>query len=345
MEIKYQGRLRFFLIIAISSIISLLFQLLLSGLNTVLPIGDLYQSWIYRIFFAVTSILSCYLGLLIIQRSYPHNSEDNISNTNLQSQVKDKNIKFSNLLQSFNFRGIGWQIRDGIILLLVFYVPLDCIGYMIPGVLQYSAKSVGASVLNAPDNYFGASLLIFIVSALIIHISVATREEFVFRVFFIDVGRKEIGKLTAVLFSAILFGFAHFNYIFEEVDAGFSPFYPIIWGVSALIIGFVAAIYYAKKKRILPLIIAHFLNNIISASAIRKFVLGKEFWSYTLIYMYLPLIFIGIILFIFTFTHLRQYFRYFIAIFKNYHRENPKIQTVLIDVLLIVMLWFTLLLM
>lgn len=213
---------------------------------------------------------------------------------------------------------IGLQIKWAIVLLCIFYVPLDFVFYLIPGILDFSASTVTSNFLGL---YFTWTLPLMIGTALIVHFFVAFREELYFRHFLISEGTRRLGPTTAFIYSGILFGAGHFYYILSPSAQGYSPLYPLLWGLSACFIGLVSGYFFLKKKQLWPIIIAHWLNNVISAIAIHNHLVGIAFIETTL-YIYLPLMILGFGFLIYYRKRIKTAFQDIIQIIKQYNIEN-----------------------
>ena len=284
------------------------------------------------------SVFSIYLGVIITSYFMPETTVvKNPNSLTLDKPLVSSQKLSHNLFDGFNFKNLFSQVKIALILLSCIYIPLDFISYLIPGVLDFTANSLDAT---NPDNYFLLSPVInMLIFTTIIHFSIAMREEFIYREFFISLGEEHVQKGTAFLYSSVLFGLAHLNYVFDPINKGISPLYPIWWGINALIIGFVSSYQFTKKKQILPLVLAHWINNLLSAIVVRNHILEIPFWSETFFYIYLPFFILGVVIIFISRKSIRGEFSQFFSLFKEYKVENLDKKYYAVDFLMIILLW------
>jgi membrane protease YdiL (CAAX protease family) len=210
--------------------------------------------------------------------------------------------------------------------------------------VEYQAWALFIKNTNAylfSNNYF-----IFLVSAIIIHISVGVTEETISRGFLAKRGSEFYLKMSAVLISSLYWGLGHFAYFLDletvEFFSGnsFPLWFPLVWFIQALRIGFVLALFVLRKKWIIPVIIAHTLNNIVSAHTIWGFWQGNAFQVVAL-YLYTPLLIIGLIFLVWKRSNIKDGvssgFKEFKAYFRMDSKEHSKgdmLFRVLIDILM-----------
>ncbi|MFW9987967.1 MAG: lysostaphin resistance A-like protein, partial [Candidatus Odinarchaeota archaeon] len=244
-----------------------------------------------------------------------------------------------------------YQILYGLLIFFLIFLPLDFFTYLlVPNMIEYQSLA-----LPKTDIYLksGTSYYIFLISVIIIQFSVAMSEETIARGLITKRGSEHFFKMSAVMISALFFGFGHFAYFLEhhniEQLAGksFPLWYPFVWFLQAFFIGIVLSLFVLRKKWILPVIIAHTLNNIISAHAIWSFNNAIDF-SVLIINLYFPLLFIGCILFIWQFSQIKESVFIGISMIKSYFKinetnENSKSDTVFrifIDILIGILIFF-----
>ena len=225
------------------------------------------------------------------------------------------------------------------ILLTVFYVPIDLLSYLLPNVLDNSAVTLSALDATNPQIYFLYDFPSVLITIVLVHFAVSLREEFLFREFYLIVGQKEVHKNTAFVFSALLFGLAHLDWFFSPQSTNIPVGFFVLWGLNAMIIGFVCATFFTTTKQIWPLIFAHFGNNVISSLVIRNFALGKSFWEVSFLQIYLPLLIIGVGALIFSYKSIWRFVKQGFAYLRNYRQENPSKRMILIDIVYIGLLW------
>ena len=180
-----------------------------------------------------------------------------------------------------------YQILYGLLIFFLVFLPLDFFTYLlIPEIVRYQA-----AVLYKTTNYYLLSnnYIGFLISAIIIHIAVSITEETLARGFIAKRGNEYFFKMSAVMISSLYFGLGHLAYLLDVF-----AWYPFIWFTQAFIIGIILALFVLRKKWILPVIIAHAINNIVSAHTIWSFWNGIKFQAVAF-YLYIPLFMIGIL--------------------------------------------------
>ncbi len=338
---ELEGRFRFFIVVTVGAILSFLFRMLLElVLNSFQLVGMSYLILFYGLF-ALTTILAGTLALYFltkfITRSSPSTSDGSLSlSDRSQHPVHYSDYK---LFQGFSLRNFPKQVRSAIVLLTVFYVPLDLLSYLLPNVLENSAITLSALDATSPQNYFLYEFPSVLISIVLIHFAVSFREEFLFREFYLIIGQKEVHKNTAFVFSALLFGLAHFDWFFSSQSTNIPVWFFLLWGLNAMIIGFVSATFFTTTKQIWPLILAHWGNNIISSLVIRNYALRKSFWEVSFMQIYLPLLIVGVVALIFSFKSIGRFIKRGFTYMKNYRHENPSKKMVFIDIVYIGLLW------
>lgn len=196
-----------------------------------------------------------------------------------------------------------YQLLFGILLLFLIFIPLDFFTYFfIPDMLEFSANAL---IMNSTNAYLQQEYLIFLGSAIVIHISVAIYEETVARGFLTKRGSEYFQKISAVFIASLYFGLGHFAYLFNPISLQYPLVFPFIWFFQTFIVGVILSLIILKRKWLFPVIFAHSINNIISAHAIWNFLQGNQFASIA-IYLYLPLLIVGIILFVWQFSRIKE---------------------------------------
>jgi len=336
---ELEGRFRFFMITTIAAILSFVFRIVIDFILRLLQLSGMGYIILYYLLFALTSILAGVLALFLVTkfsiRSSPSTSDGSMS---LPVQVQPLQSSDYNLFRGYTFRKFPKQLGSAVVLLTVIYVPLDFLSYLLPNVLENSAISLYALDAANPQNYFLYDFPSVLISILVIHFAVSLREEFFFREYFLVVGQKELHKNTAFLFSAILFGIAHFTSFFSS-SSGLSIWFFMLWGLNALIIGFVAATFFTTTKQLWPLILAHWGNNIISSLVVRNFARGNSFWEVSFLYLYLPLMIIGAISLILSYKSIGRFVKQGFTYLRNYRKENPSNKMLFIDIVYLGLLW------
>ncbi|MFX1487550.1 MAG: lysostaphin resistance A-like protein [Promethearchaeota archaeon] len=231
-------------------------------------------------------------------------------------------------------RNYKYQILYGLLIFFLVFLPLDFFTYLfIPDMIEYQAWSLGLKNTNTyllSNDYF-----IFLISVVIIQISVAITEENISRGFLAKRGSEFFPSMSAVIISSLYFGLGHFAYFLdlravEAVSGKSFPFwFPIIWFIQAFVIGIILALFVLRKKWLIPVIIAHALNNIVAAHSIWSFIQGDSFQTVAL-FVYIPLFIIGIlfvtvcILLVWPFSSVKEGLSNGLNMFKTYFRQDSK---------------------
>lgn len=196
-----------------------------------------------------------------------------------------------------------YQLLYGILILFLIFIPIDFLTYFfVPEMLAYSAEVLTLDITNS---YFLEPYLIFLGSVIIIQFSVAFYEESLTRGFLLNRGSDYVSKMSAVVISSFYFGMGHFAYIFSPASPRVPTIFPFIWLAEAFLIGIVLSMTVLRRRWIFPAIFAHGINNIISAHAIWNYLQGYDFMILAL-FLYLPLIIIGIVLLILEFPLVKE---------------------------------------
>ena len=284
----------------------------------------------------ISLLVGSFTGLIIIQKVFY--DKDPSSEIRKYSVVKEITSLFR-----INKKNIKHQIIHTLLLLFLIYIPLDLLAYIIPGMLKFSADSLLSSPLN--QYIANPNFLIFLGFSVFIYFTVGIGEELFFRGVTVIRGKNRFGKNPSIILSSIAFGMFHFAYIFGS-DNPASDFIPaLVWGLSAFLIGSISALYLIKTRFILPLILCHAINNIISSIALWNFhTQGSDILNLSLT-LYLPFLIVSIILAIIFKSKIKfglsSYSNLFLAYFKSLGNKNKyKITMILIDIGLGFLFWW-----
>jgi len=194
------------------------------------------------------------------------------------------------------------QLLYGVLILFIIFIPLDFLVYfLIPDMLKYTGEALSSS---PTDSYLLQSYFVFLFSVLIIQICVSIYEESVSRGFLTMRGKEYAHKMSAVIIASLYFGLMHFVYFLNPVSKNYPFWFPFIWFLQTFLVAILLSILVLKKKSLFPVIFAHALNNIISAHAVWNYLQGNDF-TLMAYYMYLPLMIIGLFLFIWQFSTIK----------------------------------------
>ncbi len=292
--------------------------------------------------YALIIISAAMIVLYLMNKTFIKLQEEESTSEKQSLTLKEEAEPGLNLLfQGFTFKNFGSQLKTALIFICIIYIPLDFFSYVIPlifnlNVLEYQIETLTSSFLG---NYLLYDFNLMILMTIIIHFFIALKEEFVFRGYYISVGENKLNKSSVFIYSAFLFGLAHFSYIFVCTGSSDSIFFPFWWFFNALIIGITSAYYYITKKQLWPLIIAHWVNNVLSAIVLRKDLDGASYWQESFLIMYVPIFVLGTILFIIYRKSLIKHTKQIFHLFKDYIIETPKKVYFAIDFIIIIILW------
>lgn len=222
-----------------------------------------------------------------------------------------------------------YQILYGFLIFFLVFLPMDFFTYLlIPETIGYQSVVLGIRTTNYYLSPFTNDYFVFLTSAIIIQISVSITEETIARGFLAKRGSEYYLKMSAVVISSLYFGLGHLAYMLE-----FISWYPILWFFQAFIIGIILSLVVLRKKWILPVIIAHALNNIVAAHTIWSFWQGNSF-QVVAFYMYLPLFFYGslfivaCLLLVWPFSSVKRGISNGFALFKTYFKRDTEEKTI-----------------
>ncbi|MFW9819237.1 MAG: type II CAAX prenyl endopeptidase Rce1 family protein [Candidatus Thorarchaeota archaeon] len=227
-------------------------------------------------------------------------------------------------LYKMSKKNYKYQILYGILIFFLVFLPIDFFGYiLVPSMLEYQAFALSSNIINIyllDPNYF-----VFLISVIIIQLSVAISEETIFRGVITKRGGVYFFKYSAVLISALSWGLGHFAYFINPISVFYPFWYPIVWFIQAFFIGIILSLLILRRKWLIPAIIAHALNNIISAHAVWSLLQGNDFTIVGL-YLYYPLLIIGCILFIWYYSKIKEGFSIGINMLKTYFKREDKFE-------------------
>ena len=223
-----------------------------------------------------------------------------------------------------------YQILYGLLIFFFIFLPLDFFTYLlVPRMLEYQSVALAS---KPTDIYLSGDYGTFLISVIIIQLSVGIVEETVARGLLTKRGSEHYLRMSAVMISALYFGLGHFAYFLDPISSFYPFWYPFIWFLQAFFIGIVLSLLVLRRKWLIPAIIAHTLNNIFSAHAVWNFLKGNNF-SDVLITLYIPLLIIGVILFVWQFSLIKGGLSIGIDMFKEYFKFAEKGEKTIGDIL------------
>jgi len=273
---------------------------------------------LYYLFPLISLIFGVILSLLLIKILF--------KDRQLISSYEDK-TPLNDLLSCFKIskNNLKYQFIYMVLLLFLIYIPLDFIGYSIPGVLDFSVKALienEEGISQSQIFFTETELKFFIFYSVIVYMIVAFREELLFRVVFISRSRHYIGNYSSVLLFSMVFGLSHLIYIVVSENFKQDILPTIIWGISAYIIGLIAGTFFIKKRYFYPLLEAHTFNNVISATALYLYHFKNITFNIISQYIYFPLLSISLLLLIIYRRSVKSALAHIKIIIKSYKKEN-----------------------
>ena len=225
-------------------------------------------------------------------------------------------------LYSFPENSFKDQLRYGVLLLFIIFIPLDFLVYfLIPDMLNYTGEVLSS---QATDSYLLQSYFVFLFSVIIIQVCVSIYEESVSRGFLTMRGKEYVHNISAVTIASLYFGLMHFAYFLTPVSRNYPSWFPFIWFLQTFLVAIILSILVLKKKSLFPVIFAHALNNIISAHAVWNYLQGNDF-SLMIYYIYFPLMIAGLFLFIWQFSTIKKGVRVVYDDIREYFKLDEKL--------------------
>jgi membrane protease YdiL (CAAX protease family) len=245
-------------------------------------------------------------------------------------------------LSLFNItkKNFKYQFLYGVLLLFLIFIPLDFFTYLFsPEMLSWTVIALDPAGEFSLNSYFNENYYIFLFSIIIIPLMVAIYEESLVRGFLSNRGSDYVHKMSAVIITSFFFGLLHFDIVFLRPSLGLPIIFPTIWFLQTFLVGIILAMVVLRKHWLFPVIFAHTLNNVISSFSIWNFINGQDYSSMT-IFVYIPLLVIGIILFIWQFSRIKESLSIGYKEFKNYFTRDKSIQERSIDTFVRIILDF-----
>ncbi len=308
-------RIQFFVYEVALGFILIFLLLLISG--SILPLVVERGSYLYGILSYSIRAIIVFIGVPLILILSNLLMRTQKRNTIIEEGISP--VRGHLNLYKITKKNYQFQILYGILLLFLVFIPLDFFTYVIiPGMLKYQSEALNSNSTNA---YLGAgtNYILFLISVIIIQFSVAISEETISRGLVNKRGSEHFFRMSAVIISALYFGLGHFAYFLNPVSRSFPFWYPFIWFIQAFIVGIILSLLVIRKKWLFPAIIAHALNNIISAHAVWNFSQGNDFIDIAL-FLYFPLLIIGFLLLIWQFPRIKESLSVGVKIFKEYFK-------------------------
>jgi len=321
---KYKNRLGFFSGVIITLLFHFLIVVIMDNLIN-LNLNDQNFIIFSGLFDGLAIILSLTAGYyfnqkVILSSSFFTHDQEKQDQKELKipkdiDKDEDEGAYFKWFLRKFKVDNFKSQLLWTLCLLCLVYLPVDCLSYLVPGVFEYQSNTLLEARIGS--YFLFDSFLQMILVALIFHFFIAFREELYFRAFLSDIGKRTMGSSTAFIYSSFLFSLAHFSYIFSPTASQYSVLFPFLWALNSLIIGIASAYYYSEYQRIWPILISHWINNLISSIVTRFFLEGRSF-DFAFLRIYLPFFLVGGFLLIFLSKEAKFHFNLFVMKIKGY---------------------------
>jgi membrane protease YdiL (CAAX protease family) len=243
--------------------------------------------------------------------------------------VKEDISPSRNFLSLFNVtkKNFKFQLLYGVLLLFLIFIPLDFFSYFFsPEMLSFMSDALDTAGEFSLNSYFNEDYYIFLLSVIIIQTFVGIYEESLVRGFYTNRGSDYVNRMSAVIMASFFFGLGHFRYVFRSPPPEFPIIFPIIWFLQTFFVGIILAMVVLRKHWIFPAIFAHTLNNIISSHSIWIYINNGQDFSFMTFFVYIPLLVIGIILFIWQFSRIKESLSIGFKEFKTYFAHDKSIE-------------------
>ncbi|NVM43526.1 MAG: CPBP family intramembrane metalloprotease [Candidatus Lokiarchaeota archaeon] len=233
-------------------------------------------------------------------------------------------------------KNFKFQLLYGALLLFLIFIPLDFFTYLLsPETLSYQSTVL----VFGYNSYFFGNYVIFLSSIIFIPLCVAIYEESLTRGFLANRGNDYFNEMSAVIISSFFFGLGHFGHYLLNPSSGLSIVSPLIWFLQTFFVGIILAMVIQRRHWIFPGIFAHTLNNVITSHTIWNYIHGTDF-SFMTMYVYLPLLIMGIILFIWQFSRIKESLSIGFKEFKTYFARDKIIKESSSDVIIRILMDF-----
>lgn len=313
------SRFRFFIIevIWLFIIIFILYLIPVFLLPSIISENSVFYGLIFYLFRALIIIISIPISLSISNFLSAPQKERLI----LEEDISP--IKGQLMLYKITEKNFKYQILYGLLILFLVFLPIDILGYLfIPGMIKYQASIYSNQSTGV---YLSEEYFIFLLFAIFIQFSISFYEESITRGFITKRGSENFNGISAVMMASLYFALGHFAYfLFDPQAENFSIYYPLIWFIEAFFIGMILSLLILRRKWIFPAIIAHALNNIISAHTIWNYLQGNSFEMLVLV-LYLPLLIIGVCLFIWFFSRIKEGILIGFRMLRKYFKFNKEV--------------------
>jgi len=248
----------------------------------------------------------------------------------------------SNFLRLFSItkKNFKFQLLYGVLLLFLIFIPLDFFTYLLmPDMLDYQLAALNPAGEFSLNSYFNENYYIFLLSIIFIPLCVAIYEESLTRGFLTNRGRVYFNKMSAVILSSFFFGLGHFGYVFTRPSISLPIIFPIVMFIQTFLVGIILAMVVQRRHWIFPAIFAHTLNNVISSFSVWNYINGKDF-SFMTMFVYIPLLIIGVILFLWQFSRIKESLSIGFKEFRIYFARDESIRERSLDVIIRIILDF-----
>jgi len=314
-------RIRFFFYeIAMAFILIFFLMMIFWGiLSLTIDINSIFYG---PVFYLIRALVICFAIPLILLLSSKFLLRSEKRNKTLEEDISP----FIGHLRLYKVtkKNFKYQITYGILIFFLVFLPLDFLIYiLVPKTIEYQAYALSLYVLNSYlllDDYF-----LFLVSVIIIQISIVISEETFSRGFLTKRGSEHFYKMSAVMISSLYFGIGHFAYYLEPISRFYPFWFPFIWFLQSFIIGLILSLIILRKKWLFPAIFAHSLNNIISSHVIWNFLQGNDLFV-VFFYLYIPLLIISCLLLMWQFPRIKTSLLLGFKTFKTYFKNDENVR-------------------
>jgi len=243
------------------------------------------------------------------------------SEGNLRRKLKISAFESHFMLYKISRNNYKYQLLYGILLLFLVFIPVNFFLYLLgPEIFIYLKISEGLDLINS--YLFIDNFVIFLILLIPIQISIAIVTESIYRGFINKRGGEHFNQISAALISSYSYGLLGFISYLDLIGSDINILYFIIWFFTLFFVGLILSLITIRRKWLFPAIFAHSMSNLILFSIV---------WFYNgtnnaeiLLYIYFPLLVVGIVLFIWQRKRIRESISIGTGLLKSYLRNDEK---------------------
>jgi len=240
-------------------------------------------------------------------------------------------------------QNILYQLLYSCLLFFLILIPIEFLfSLFLPETIPYRAVSL---ILRRENKYlFIGNISVFLFFTFIIQLSLSFSEETIFRGLITKRGSEYFNKMSAVMIST--FSFTFIEFFLNPIIFTISYQFGVIWFIKSFVVSLVLSLTIIRRKWLFPLIIAKTFDSIITSVIIWNYLRGGDF-TQLLLFIYIPLLIIGLILLILQRSRIKESVQIGIKMIKSYSKKDiaseetsgDKIFRILFDIFLAFLLF------